>query len=291
MKKNSVFDNPNISHTCLVNFQFIYENLKSAERKAADFCLEHPQSIADLTITEVAVQVGCSEATLVRLAKRLGYAGYPELRSKILRSEHENASHFIGISPSDSIPTMVNSVFRSCMLYIQDSLQAIDFGRFEQALSLLSQAKRLVFAAAGDAYFTAASGAQKFLRIGYPVSVSTDFDTQLVSLSQLTSDDVMICISHSGRTKDVCELAKIAKDNGIKVIAITNFPVSPLAKNSDVVLLTASFAYDTMDEILVKRVPALCLLDALYICIRMKQPPADDGFSERANRFLAMNKL
>lgn len=291
MKNKRLFENPDISHSCLINFQFIYENLKSAERKAADFCLANPKLVFSLSISEVAVKAGCSEATFVRLAKRLGYSGYPELRSKILRRDGEDVTNYLGVSMGDDVTTIATNVFKSCILYIQDSLEAVDFNRFNMAVELLSGASRLMFLAAGDASFTAASGAQKFMRIGYPVSSSADFDTQLVNLSQMTKTDVLICISHSGRTKSVCDLAKIAHDNGIKIITITNFPVSPLAKCSDIVLLTASFAYDTMDEILVKRVPALCLLDALHVCIRMKKKSVDDSVSERANSFLSLNKL
>ena len=82
-----------ISHACLIKFHFIYDNLKSAERKAADFCLSNPSDVATLTISEVAERSGCSEATLVRLARRLGYTGYPELRASIRAKEYEDIFH------------------------------------------------------------------------------------------------------------------------------------------------------------------------------------------------------
>lgn len=291
LKNNCLFENHDIAHSCLVSFQFIYRNLKSAERKAADYCLHNPELVMNLPISEVATQAGCSEATFVRLAKRLGYSGYPELREKILRKEGEGVTSFLGISPDATVETIVTNVFKSCVLYIQDSFDAIDFSNFNRAVDYVSKASRLMFVAAGDANFTASSGAQKFMRIGYRVTSSTDFDTQLVNLSQMTAEDVVVCISHSGRTKSVCDIAKTAHDYGIKVVTITNFPVSPLAKLSDVILLTASFAYDTMDEILVKRVPALCLLDALYMCVCINQKAQDEAIAERSNMFLSLNKL
>ena len=107
----------------------------------------------------------------------------------------------------------------------------------------------------GDA-FIAASAAQKFMRIGYQTTASSDFDSQLIALSQMTPEDALICISHSGKTRNICSLAKVAREHGIKVITITNFPGAPLAKHSDILLLTASFSYDVMDEVLAKRVPA-----------------------------------
>ena len=164
-----------ISHACLIKFHFIYDNLKSAERKAADFCLSNPSDVATLTISEVAERSGCSEATLVRLARRLGYGGYPELRANILPKEYEDIFNYIGISESDSLQTITSSVFNSCILYLQDSLQSIDYGALSQAIDLLAESKRFIFAASGDAHFIAASAAQKFMRIGYQTTASSDF--------------------------------------------------------------------------------------------------------------------
>ncbi len=282
---------PEVSHGCLIKFQFIYRNLKSAERRAADFCLQHPEDIAKLTISEVAQKVGCSEATLVRLARHLGYNGYPDLRADILRGEHEDVSHYVVDSSSDEIEAVAENLFNLCILYLQDSIHATDKDALKAAAHLLHEAKRLVFAATGDAHFVAASGAQKFTRLGYIATASTDFDSQLLALSQMSSDDVLVCISHSGRTRTVCDLAKIAHDRGIKVISITNFPVSQLAKSSDIILLTASFAYDMMDEVIAKRVPALCLLDSLYIYLLMKVKQKNPAQLENTNAFLRMNKL
>lgn len=289
--KLSVEIAPTISHSSLIKFQFIYRNLKSAERRAADYCLLHPEDIARLTISEVAQKVQCSEATLVRLARHLGYSGYPELRAEILRGEQEDVSHYVVDSSSDEIETIAENLFNLCILYLQDSIHATDKDALKASAKLLLSARRCVFAATGDAHFVAASGAQKFTRLGYATTASTDFDSQLLALSQMSSDDVLICISHSGKTRTVCDLAKIAHEHGIKVVSVTNFPVSPLAKHSDIVLLTASFAYDMMDEVIAKRVPALCLLDSLYIYLFMQKKRSEPSCLESANDFLRLNKL
>ena len=57
-------------------------------------------------------------------------------------------------------------------------------------------------------------------------------------LGTLTKDDLLIAISYSGNTLEVCELVEIVKRRGIKVIAMTGNPESPLAKLADVVLNT-----------------------------------------------------
>jgi arabinose-5-phosphate isomerase len=57
-------------------------------------------------------------------------------------------------------------------------------------------------------------------------------------LGTLTKEDLLIAISYSGNTLEVCELVEIVKRRGIKVIAMTGNPESPLAKLADVALNT-----------------------------------------------------
>ena len=289
----NIFENSPVSHSCLLKFQIIYSNLKSAELKAANFALNHPEKIRDLTINEVADMADCSCATFVRLSKRLGYSGYSELRNKIMMEENENASQYFDVSPDDSHETIVTNIFNSCIIYLQDSLQAVDFSQVSRAVDILVRANKILFSAIGDAHFIAASSAQKFMRLGITVNSSTDFDSQLIMLANMDENDVLVCISHSGRTKTVCELARIAREQNRKIIAITNFPVSPLAKLSDIVLLTATFAYDIMDEVLAKRIPAQCLLDALFACTMMEKQKKN-GYAQlrkKTNTLLLNNKL
>jgi len=68
-----------IPHNCALKLQAVYGKLKTAEKKAADFILQNPDAIFGLSIVEFAERAGCSEATIVRLSKRIGYEGYPEL--------------------------------------------------------------------------------------------------------------------------------------------------------------------------------------------------------------------
>lgn len=282
---------PKISHSCLVKFQFVYSELKNAERKAADFCLSMPEVVATSTITEVSERAGCSEATFVRLAKRLGYNGYPELRVGLLREDTEEIAQSIGIQAGDSLQTIAESVFNASIVSLRDSLNSMDFLCLEAVISDLLQAKHILFCAAGDANIVALSGVQKFIRMGLPVCYNADYDAQLLSLSRMGENDVLICISHSGRTKNICEFAKVARNKKVRVIALTNFPQSPLAKVSDIVLLTASFAYDMMGEILAKRVPALCVLDVIYVSLLMRLDDRQRNILDEGNKMLRINKL
>jgi len=57
-------------------------------------------------------------------------------------------------------------------------------------------------------------------------------------LGMVTPEDILLAISYSGNTLEVCELASILKKRNIKIISLTGNPESNLAKLSDIVINT-----------------------------------------------------
>ena len=52
-----------IPRNCGLKIKAVYTTLKTAERNATDFILQHPDDVKDLNIVEFARRAKCSEAT------------------------------------------------------------------------------------------------------------------------------------------------------------------------------------------------------------------------------------
>jgi len=286
----------NIPHSLVVKIKAIYFTLKSAEKRAMDLLLNDPVFFAQATITEAARRAKCSEATMVRLARRLGFEGYTELKQHLKNEDELNTGRnevmlYEGISKDDSYDEIARKVFQSSIQALTDTMNVLDMAEYKRALDAISKAGKILFCGAGDAANVARSGYQKFIRAGFNASVSTDLDTLLISASHMKENDVVIAISHSGRTKSIVDLVKYARTTGATIISITNYPVSPLAKNSDIILLTAAFEEHTKGEIISNRLTELCILESLYINTIMLQ---EDKVAERfrkSDAALDINKI
>lgn len=281
-----------IPHSCLVKLQAVYDSLKSAEKKAADLLLCRPDFFSEATIIEAAEAAGCSEATLVRLARKLGYGGYPELKSHLHNeSRQDPVAMYTGITTKDSYESVVGKVFQASIQALQDTLDAIDKSEYQKAVDAIASAGRILLCGVGDAANVAFSGFQKLIRTGANVYASSDPDIQLIMASHLKKRDVIMAISHSGRTRSVVDVVKYSKITGATVISITNYPVSPLAKNSDIILLTAAFAEHVKGEIMSKRVAELCLLESLFVNVLLKKKDTYIEGLKRSNDAIEINKL
>ena len=285
-------DLENIPYKCALNIKAVYENMKTAEKKAVNYIMSHPELIADLTIEECAKKAGCSEATIVRLSKRLGYRGFPQLKKDFAENKPVNYHlEYEEIKKDDDPFIVLEKVFESSVSAIKDTSKIINRLEFENALKALINAKKIMFCGVGDTALVAMEAYQRFTRIGMYCLVHTDPDIQLVQTLQLEKGDVMIAISYSGRSKTVVETAKNAKAAGAVIITLTNYPVSPLTKKSDIILQTAAFSRYSTGEIISKRITELLIIESLYINFILKKGPAVINILKKSNKIIINNKL
>ncbi len=281
-----------IPHNCLIKIKAVYDSLKTAEKKAVDFILDSPEEIKKLTIVDFANKAGCSEATVVRLAKRLGYDGFPELKDDFSGyGTNSDDFEYEGISRSDNYGTVVRKVFDATIQALKDTFDIMDLQAYEKASNALLNSEKILFCGVGDAALVAMEAYQRFLRIGHPCMASQDPDLELIMSSQLNPGDVLVAISHSGRSKTVINSVKRGKRAGATIIAITNFPISPLAKNADILLLTAAFSTQPFTgEVISKRVTELCIIETLYANYLMQKGKAALERLDISNDAVSVNK-
>ena len=167
----------NIPHSIVVKMRSVYDTLKTAERKAANLLLERPGFFKDASIIDAANSAGCSEATFVRLARKLGYSGYPELKSVLRNEVDENPIDlYEGIAENDDYDSVVEKVFKASIQALDDTLNVLDREEYKKAVNILCSANKVLLCGVGDAATVAISGFQKFVRTGMDVQVSTDLD-------------------------------------------------------------------------------------------------------------------
>jgi RpiR family transcriptional regulator, carbohydrate utilization regulator len=281
-----------IPHNCLLKIQSMYDVLKSAERKAVDFLLRAPESVGGMTIVEFAHEAGCSEATVVRVAKRLGYEGYPELRRDFAQVADEVPSyHYESITDDDTPFAVFSKVVQSTIAALQDSLEIIAEDEYERAAEAIANADKMLFCGLGDAGVVATEAHYRFTRFGVAAYSAVDPDLQLMYASQLRDGDLIVAVSHSGRSRPILQTVEEARAAGATVVAITNYPMAPLAKAADIVLLTAVFTRYRNYEVMSKRVAQLCIIEALSINYLMRHGPRAFDQLKASNLTVDVNKV
>ena len=100
------------------------------------------------------------------------------------------------------------------------------------------KARRVVITACGTAYHAgvvAKYAFEKIARMRVDVDVSSEFRYRNPILDK---DDIFIVVSQSGETADTLSALRLAKQNGLKVVAITNCVGSTVSREADDVIYT-----------------------------------------------------
>jgi len=224
-----------------------------------------------LQLKRVAADASISEAMVVKTAKRLGFAGFRELRSALnAYKQLPNVDLHEDLGPDDSAEVIVQKVFRTAIQALEETLAILDMEGFKRAATLIHEANHREFYGLGGSAQIARDVAHKFLRIGVRASVYDDTHMMAMSASLLKPDDLVLAFSHSGRTTGVLEAVQIARNNGVKVIAITNYGSSPLADLSDVALCSTALGSPLTSENAAARIAQLNIMDAVFMAVAQK---------------------
>ncbi len=123
-----------------------------------------------------------------------------------------------------------DEVVEEILSQIKDSLSNMDREQIRRFIDMLVEArgKKILICGAGRTGLVSRAFAMRLMHLGYIVYVIGETITP-----SLGKDDILIAISGSGTTTLVVEAAKAAKKVGAKVLVITSFPDSPLAKTAD----------------------------------------------------------
>lgn len=250
-------------------------SLTPLEGKVAADILARKDITEETPLKEVADGSGVSEAMVVKVAKKLGFGGFREFRKGLIDYyAQDTALMHSEISITDSSGEIVQKVFRTAMQALEETFAILDLVAFDRAAEFLARARQRDFYGLGGSAQIARDVSHKFLRIGIRSSVFDDAHMMMMSAALLGPDDLVIAYSHSGTTAAVLDAVELARRNGARTIAVTNYPDSPIAKAVDVVLCSTAQNSPLLGENATARIAQLNLLDALFVAVAQRDRAA-----------------
>lgn len=251
--------------------------LSPLEVRVADWLLGATELDETTPLKAVARATAVSEPLIVKTAKKLGFDGFRELRKALADYRRLPGAGAAELSPDDTPAETCAKVFRASMRAIEETLAILDMAAFEKAAGLLARARQRDWYGVGGSAQIARDAAHKFLRVGVRCTVHDDPHMMLMSAAILRPRDVVIGVSHSGRTAPVLEAVERARTSGASVIALTNYPQSPLAQLADAVLCSTAQGSPLIGEYAAARVAQLTLLDALVVRVAQQDHERAEG--------------
>ncbi|MDO6704965.1 MurR/RpiR family transcriptional regulator [Photobacterium sp. 1_MG-2023] len=244
-----------------------FPQLREAEKKVARLVVDDLSNAATASITALAEEAGVSEATITRFAKAVGCRNVRDLKMKLAQSLAVG-QRFIHESPNES---GIQGVYESIKNVININRKIVNEADVAKAVDILLNARQVLSVGMGGGSTIMSQELQfRLFRIGFAVSAYNDGLLARMVASTADSKDVMVALSVTGYTAEVVEPASIAKQYGLKVIAMTA-PDSPLAQVSDVVLPLVTDETDFIFKPSASRYAMMALIDVLSTELALSQ--------------------
>ena len=236
-------------------------------------------------LKEIAEDAGVSEAMVVKIAKKLGFNGFRDLRAALVNyNSLDVADLHREISPDDSAADLIQKVFRTAVQALEETMAILDVQAFERAADILHRARNRDFYGLGGSAQIARDVAHKFLRIGLRATVHDDAHMMLMSAAMLGPDDAVMVFSHSGTTSAVVEALELARRSGARCIAVTNYAGSSVAQIADVVLCSTAQGSPLLGENAAARIAQLSIMDALFVAVAQRDLDSSETNLSRTRR-------
>ena len=226
------------------------EELPKRLVQVADYAVRQPQEIAFRTVADIAAAAGVQPSTLVRFAQALGYSGFSDLQSvfrshardrwpdydarlEALRAERPGSS-------GDDPAALLQDFVRASAVSLERLRGSTDPEALALAVRTLAAADSICLVAARRSFPVTAYLAYAMRRLGLRCELA-DWAGGLApeQVAMLRPADALLAISFTPYAPATVDLTTAAFRRGVKVVAITDSPFSPLIQAASVWLEVA----------------------------------------------------
>ncbi|MDH5528918.1 MAG: MurR/RpiR family transcriptional regulator [Paracoccaceae bacterium] len=230
----------NISSRVLKRLATELSDLTPEARKAATYVLENPREVGVSTVREIAEAANVKPNTVVRMARQVGFEGYDDFREPFRDAIRRGAADFPDrarwlqdIRRSGDLGGLYANMVQGALRNIEETFAGITSDQLQAAAEAIWSSRNVYTLGVGvnssnarNFTYLASTGMVQFHAI--PRSGSTAID----DLAWADKQDVMIAITSRPYRSEVVEAVRIARDQGITVIGISDSPASPIIRGS-----------------------------------------------------------
>jgi len=263
-------------------------SLRKSDGKVADLLLESPQRVLNATVAETALMAEVSQPTVIRFCAAIGCEGFQDLKIRLAQSLALGtpATHS-AIADDDTPEAVASKIFDYTISSLDWARHALDMEQMNAAVALILKATHLEFFGFGASAIVAQDLQQKFPLFGIPCNATMDSHQQLMAASMMKPGSVAVAISNTGQTLSIVELARLAREQGAKVISIAGSTQTALFDYSDVVINVETLDNTDIFTPTTSRIAALVAADILSTLVARQLGAPHNQRLVRMKRYLS----
>src|SRR5699024_8536951 len=207
-------------------------------RKIANYFYRNPHVFAMNSARHAGKEIGVSETTIIRFANELGYSGYSAFQNDVQQNLYNKSSLSVFLDSKkidNSSKEPIKSLIMRDVAIVGQIMDQIEESLLERIVDSLLNADQIVTVGMQSSYAFASwfafaldivRGNAKMFQLG--------IDNPLLRIDELSHESVLFAFSFHRYATHTIEIAKLAKENNIQVIAFTDSPIAPISGYTDI---------------------------------------------------------
>lgn len=218
------------------------EAFSKSELKIAQFILDQPQDVLEMTAQQLARAADSSSAAVIRLCKRLKVYGFPQLKIE-LSADLSGGELSRKIQPEVRENEEISSIKERLLVNTQNSLaetvEEIDDDQIHQLSQIVARSRRLLVLGIGVSNLVAQDIAQKWGSVGTIVIAFNNVNDLLPIVANAGIEDSLWVVDNSGEAPEAIYAAQIAKERKVPIITMTKKGSNTISELGDVEIHTS----------------------------------------------------
>jgi DNA-binding MurR/RpiR family transcriptional regulator len=266
-----------------------FDDLSPAEQRVARFLAEHREEVAFISALEIAQQLGTSDATVVRTARSLGYAGLPELKRQLIDDLRSKATPALRLGRSLEEIGTHPEVALDYVLSLQAELleevrRNLPPASFVRALELLDAADRILCFGVGPSAPLADHFALRLVRFGRQSGTISHTGFRLAdSLLRMRHGDALVLLASGRVYHEVDVTLRRAAGLGVPVVLVTDTLSVALADRVQVALVAPRGRSGMLNTV----ATTMVVMEALLLGLAARDRPRSLAALEELNELRA----
>ena len=233
--------------------EMAYSQLTPLEKRIADYFINQVND-ENLSSKAVSQRLYISEASLSRFAKKVGFNGYRQFLYAYQDSEYS-------VKDLDVLTKQVLNFYQKVL---EKTYSLIDNDQLIRVAKMLDDYKRIYVYGIASSGVVAREFKLRFMRLGLDVDYLAETHSIRMNITRIDQNSLVFGISVSGRTTEVVDGLKAAKEKGAKTVMLSAFDIHKYRQYYDELILMSGLKNLAVSDKISPQIPALIMIDILY---------------------------
>lgn len=238
-----------------------FEKLTESEKRVCNYIVKHHQDVSEMSVNQLANKVYSSKTVIIKMAQKLGFEGFTELRYYLKEFERQTEKDFESKNQTNQdIDNIYHLTHLTRKMMSESSIDAV--------VREILNAKTVYIAGRGTSKAAAIYFNHLLLILGIKCIIIDDYTLLTTVAERIDKNEIFIMISLSGETRKIIDATRIVKARDSTVISMTSFTYNTLTQLSDINLYIATESTDTITDDTLTRASFFILIEYITQKVR-----------------------